>query len=349
MTEILTEETQKGKIHKAMIAIMRDIGYVGKDQQASFGDRFHYRGIDSLYNALHPIMCKHGVYIRTIVRRRKVTERLSSNKNPMTVVALTVDHIFTQEDGSNVTVTTPGEAMDTSDKATNKALSAAMKYALIQTFAIPTAGAVDSETDNHGVASQQRPKPQPQSQGKQAEAAPTPPDPADQEKRPNEGTDKCHIESTWEKANGTKQNGVKWIKWAIKTDKGREYSTFSESSISIASDCMRGKMEAEITWERDQWGYQLVEIVPMQPPAAAASGEPTRMKVTCDIRNVTHSNEKGKDLWRVETSEGRFGCTDSDIAIFLRDFTKGTTPAILTYVTVRQGRKIVDIKADVPW
>jgi predicted RNA-binding protein with PIN domain len=48
-------------------------------------------------------------------------------------------------DWTSVTVTTIGEAADTSDKATNKAMSAALKYALIQTFSVPTKDMDDAD------------------------------------------------------------------------------------------------------------------------------------------------------------------------------------------------------------
>ena len=42
--------------------------------------------------------------------------------------------------------------MDGGDKATNKAMSAAYKYALLQTFAIPTEGDNDADATTHEVA-----------------------------------------------------------------------------------------------------------------------------------------------------------------------------------------------------
>ena len=45
-----------------------------------------------------------------------------------------------------------GEAMDSGDKATNKAMSAAYKYAAFQTFAIPTEGTPDADAETHEVA-----------------------------------------------------------------------------------------------------------------------------------------------------------------------------------------------------
>lgn len=66
------------------------------------------------------------------------------------------------EDGSIHTVTTYGEAMDSGDKATNKAMSIAYKYAAFQAFCIPTEEtAVDPDAEVHQVAPQQKAKPAP--------------------------------------------------------------------------------------------------------------------------------------------------------------------------------------------
>ena len=54
-------------------------------------------------------------------------------------VSIQMEYDFFAEDGSKVTVgPIPAEGLDSGDKATNKALSAALKYALIQTFSVPT-------------------------------------------------------------------------------------------------------------------------------------------------------------------------------------------------------------------
>jgi hypothetical protein len=58
------------------------------------------------------------------------------------------------EDGSSHVISTIGEAMDSGDKATNKAMSAAYKYALMQAFCIPTEGDNDSENQTHEVMSE---------------------------------------------------------------------------------------------------------------------------------------------------------------------------------------------------
>ena len=66
-------------------------------------------------------------------------ERTSRSGGALFNVTLACDFEFIAvEDGSRVTVRTYGEAMDSADKATNKAMSAAYKYAAFMTFALLT-------------------------------------------------------------------------------------------------------------------------------------------------------------------------------------------------------------------
>jgi hypothetical protein len=60
-----------------------------------------------------------------------------------------MEYDFFAEDGSKVTVgPIPAEGLDSGDKATNKALSAALKYALIQTFSVPTEDMAEADLDS---------------------------------------------------------------------------------------------------------------------------------------------------------------------------------------------------------
>lgn len=64
-------------------------------------------------------------------------------------VSIMMEYDFYAEDGSKVTVgPVPAEGLDSGDKATNKALSAALKYALIQTFSIPTEDMAEADFES---------------------------------------------------------------------------------------------------------------------------------------------------------------------------------------------------------
>ena len=135
-------------IYEAITQTMADIGAVGKNDQNSF-DKYKYRGIDAVMNALSPAMVKNGIFVVPEVLDHKQEERTSRKGELMIYTVVTVRYTFYAADGTNVRAVVVGEAMDRSDKSTNKAMSAAFKYACFQTFCIPTEEMQDSEQDSH--------------------------------------------------------------------------------------------------------------------------------------------------------------------------------------------------------
>jgi ERF superfamily protein len=103
--------------------------------------RYKFRGIDDVYGALAPLLAEHGITIVPSVTQRTCTERVTHSGSRLICVSLDVEYtVYCAEDGSSITLRVSGEAMDSGDKATNKAFSAAFKYAMIQLFCIPIAG-----------------------------------------------------------------------------------------------------------------------------------------------------------------------------------------------------------------
>jgi len=102
---------------------------------------YKFRGIEDIFNHLGPLLHKHGLVIIPRITSRDVTERQTVKGSTLFYVTLAADFEFVSaQDGSSTVVRTYGEAMDSGDKATNKAMSAAYKYAALMTFAIPTEG-----------------------------------------------------------------------------------------------------------------------------------------------------------------------------------------------------------------
>lgn len=127
-------------VYKAISAVAKDMAEVGisKDRE-NRQQGFSFRGIDQVYNALAPMLAKHGLVILPRITERTVTERTTQKGGVLFYVVVKAEFDFVAtEDGSNHTVVTYGEAMDSGDKATNKAMSIAYKYAAFQTFCIPT-------------------------------------------------------------------------------------------------------------------------------------------------------------------------------------------------------------------
>jgi hypothetical protein len=136
-------------VYKAINAVQIALAKSGisKDRQAQ---TYKFRGIDDVYNAISPLLGEHGLCILPRMIRRDCQERLTAKGSAIFYVIVEAEFDFVAaEDGSCHVVRTFGEAMDMSDKATNKAMSAAYKYAAMQAFAIPTEG--DNDTENQSI------------------------------------------------------------------------------------------------------------------------------------------------------------------------------------------------------
>lgn len=138
------------EVYKAIVAVQGELAKEGiaksrkNDQQ-----NYRFRGIDEVYNALSPLLAKYNLCILPRMISRDVVERKNAKGTALFYITLEAEFDFVSAvDGSKHTVRTYGEAMDSGDKATNKAMSAAYKYAAFQTFAIPTEGDNDSEVSD---------------------------------------------------------------------------------------------------------------------------------------------------------------------------------------------------------
>ena len=112
---------------------------------------YNFRGIDDLYNHVHPLFKKHRVFMTPKVLERESSERATANGGVLFYEKIQVLYTLYAQDGSAVEATTIGIGMDSGDKAGNKAMSVAQKYALIQVFSIPTVDPKDPENDGHDV------------------------------------------------------------------------------------------------------------------------------------------------------------------------------------------------------
>jgi hypothetical protein len=130
----------------AISAVQRELATVGiAKTQTNDHDRYRFRGIDDVYNALGPVLAKHGLVIFPQITNRETIERQSKSGGTMLHVILDVTYTFAGPDGSTIAVPVIGEAMDRGDKAITKALSAAYKAAAFQTFCIPVEGSEDPD------------------------------------------------------------------------------------------------------------------------------------------------------------------------------------------------------------
>ena len=144
------------KVYQAINAIQGDLAKTGieKTRRNQQGSGYNFRGIDDVYNAIAPLLATHKLCILPRMLSRTCDERLSKSGGSLFYVTVEAEFDFvSSEDGTKHTVKTFGEAMDSGDKATNKAMSAAYKYAAFQAFAIPTEGDNDSEVEPSNIDS----------------------------------------------------------------------------------------------------------------------------------------------------------------------------------------------------
>lgn len=137
-------------IHARMVAVMRDLGAIGKDKKNE-AQGFKYRGIDDVYNAINPILAQHGVFMTASVIGKSREERTNAKGTVLAFTCLHMRYSFIAEDGSHIETEAEGEGMDSGDKSSNKAMAVAHKYALLQAFCIPTQDLVDPEAETHEV------------------------------------------------------------------------------------------------------------------------------------------------------------------------------------------------------
>ena len=135
-------------VYQAISAVQKDLSTQGisKDRKNTQGSGYAFRGIDDVYNALAPFLAKHGLCILPRVLNRESVERQSKAGGALFYITVEVEFDLVAADGSKHTIKTFGEAMDSGDKATNKAMSAAYKYACMQSFCIPTEGDNDADS-----------------------------------------------------------------------------------------------------------------------------------------------------------------------------------------------------------
>lgn len=140
-------------VYKAIAAVMGDLAKSGiSKEQTNTYDKYKFRGIDDVYNALAPLLAKHGLLILPRVLERHSEERASKENKAVFYITVKVEFDFVSAtDGSKHTICAYGEAMDRGDKGTNKAMTAAYKYACFEAFCIPTEGADDADSETHEV------------------------------------------------------------------------------------------------------------------------------------------------------------------------------------------------------
>lgn len=141
-------EAQTPLIYKTISEVMKKINAIAKGRKNQ-QQGFNFRGIDDVMNELHPVMAECGLFVVPTVLEENRTQGTTRNGATMFYTRLKIEFTFYAQDGSNIKSIVIGEAMDSGDKASNKALSIGLKYAMLQVFCIPTEDEKDPDATTH--------------------------------------------------------------------------------------------------------------------------------------------------------------------------------------------------------
>ncbi|MFI0822292.1 ERF family protein [Streptomyces sp. NPDC021098] len=141
-----TQNQNQPTIYQLMSLVMKDVGAVGKGGYNK-AQNYSFRGVDDAIAALAQPLRDHGVFMTP-----EILDCEAESRGKMNAVRMRVAFHFYGPGGDSVRTVTMGEASDVADKASNKAMSAALKYALIHTFMIPVdARSLDDGDRDHPV------------------------------------------------------------------------------------------------------------------------------------------------------------------------------------------------------
>ena len=148
-------------MYAAINAVSAELARAGLPKQNfNLQDDYFYRSIDDVITCLSPLLAAHGLCVLPRVLEHNVVGRTGSKNAMVSHVTLRVAYDFVSvEDGSCHTVESFGEALDESDKATAKAMSAAYKSAMLQAFCIPIVGEDDPDRSKVVVRADHGPEP----------------------------------------------------------------------------------------------------------------------------------------------------------------------------------------------
>ena len=117
------------------------IGVVEKRERNTTGGGFSFRGIDTVVNAVSPEFREHGIIVVPEVLDRvseQMTVGVGDKQREMGRVLLHVRYTFYGPAGDSIAAVVDSEAFDAGDKATAKAMSVALRTALLQVLMLPT-------------------------------------------------------------------------------------------------------------------------------------------------------------------------------------------------------------------
>jgi len=136
-TELPPPAVADPDIYHAIPLIIGDLPAIGKDRQMSGGGQsYKYRGIEDILPHIKTLFARYGVHLTPVFDVITDEPTTTTTGKPTRRVVVKGMFRFSANDGSFVAAQTIGEAMDSGDKSMNKAMTAALKAAIVQTFSV---------------------------------------------------------------------------------------------------------------------------------------------------------------------------------------------------------------------
>lgn len=135
-------------IHQRLAAAMGELTYVHRGAKTQSGPRYSYATHDQVTAAVRPVLLKHGIVYYPNEMAEEYESILDRHDNPQQFVRLKLTMVFVNIDDPKdiIKVQSLGHGIDPSDKAPGKAMSYAVKYALLKALGLETGD--DPERDH---------------------------------------------------------------------------------------------------------------------------------------------------------------------------------------------------------
>jgi len=131
--------SDKPTVHEAWAKVMADVQALGKNSRVDSGPaRFNFRGVDDVMNAVGPVLRNHGVSVVPVSVTHVPEDVTTTKGSKMRNVTVTVTYAINGPSGDSMPGAAAGEAADSGDKATPKAMSVAFRTFLLQSLCLPT-------------------------------------------------------------------------------------------------------------------------------------------------------------------------------------------------------------------
>lgn len=135
-------EVAQVPVHVAWARVMADVQTIGKgDRRDDVGGKYNFRGVDRVVNAVGPALRRHGVLVLPVrVFDVEYREARTSKGTVMQECTLKVEWAVMGPNGDALPacLQSTGQANDTGDKATAKAMSVAQRVLFLTGLHVPT-------------------------------------------------------------------------------------------------------------------------------------------------------------------------------------------------------------------